>query len=215
VTALLYLVRHGETDWNRERRLQGSIDVPLNDDGRHQASRVAERLSVLSLDAVVSSPLARAHETAQIIAVRLGLPRPSLESGLVERSYGIAEGMTRDAVATRFPPPSEVPGRETPARVLARAGAALSQVASAFDRGNVVVATHGAVIRAVVTSLAPGVADTLDVPIDNCSVHSVEWDPEGRASRLVRFDDPLCQVPDHVGVRGAASGAGSLVGRPT
>ena len=70
----LLLARHGETDWNRERRWQGHADQPLNEAGRTQARELAETLADRSIDAIYASDLIRAHETARIIAERLGLP---------------------------------------------------------------------------------------------------------------------------------------------
>ncbi|GGB94965.1 histidine phosphatase family protein [Cellulomonas carbonis] len=191
MSALLYLVRHGETDWNRERRLQGWIDVPLNDVGRAQAEETASRFARRPVDTVVVSPLSRARESGAIIASRLGLALPTVDSGLKERSYGVTEGLTHAEVAARFPPPQQVPGRETREQVLERAVAALGRIATRSDGGTAVVVTHGALIRAVVTEVAPGVADTLDVPIANGSVHSFAWDAGCGRGRLIRFDDPV------------------------
>mgnify|MGYP000626705443 CR=1 FL=1 len=90
---LLYLVRHGETDWNLERRIQGSTDIPLNNTGREQARVTGRLLSSRHWDAIYSSPLSRARETAEIIASEVGLPGPTPVDALVERAYGEAEGL--------------------------------------------------------------------------------------------------------------------------
>jgi probable phosphoglycerate mutase len=190
VTTLLYLVRHGETDWNRQRRIQGSTDIPLNDTGRAQAAAAADLLARRRFDAVVASPLSRAFETGSIIASKLGLDIPTIEDGLAERSYGEAEGMTGDEIAERFPN-GTVPGRESRTALLARATEALGEIAIRFDGATVVVATHGAVIRAVVNAAAPGVAESFSTPIRNGSIHSFRWDQERFRAELVRFDDPI------------------------
>ncbi|KQO65258.1 histidine phosphatase family protein [Curtobacterium sp. Leaf261] len=190
MTTLLYLVRHGETDWNRQRRIQGSTDVPLNDTGRRQASDTAELLARRSFDAVVASPLSRALETGAIIAARLGLPAPTTDDGLVERAYGDAEGLTDQDIRATFPD-DVIPGRESRKAVVARALETLGAIAVRFDGGSVVVATHGAVIRSVVNELSPGTAESHTTPIRNGSVHSFRWDPERFTSELVRFDDPI------------------------
>ena len=91
------LVRHGQTAWNFERRLQGTTDIPLNDTGREQAATVAPRLTG-TWDVVVSSPLGRARETAQIIADALGLELGGTYPDVVERHYGDAEGATAQMV---------------------------------------------------------------------------------------------------------------------
>jgi probable phosphoglycerate mutase len=198
VTTLLYLVRHGETDWNRERRVQGATDIPLNDTGRAQAREAADLLVRRSFDAVVASPLSRAFETGSIIAERLGLDTPSTLDDLKERSYGDAEGMTNDEIAARWPD-DVVPGRESRRALLARVTEALGEIAIRFDAGSVVVATHGAVIRCVVNAVAPGAADSWTTPIRNGSIHSFRWDPERFRAELVRFDDPIEDVSEAPG----------------
>ena len=105
----LLLVRHGETDWNAARRIQGSTDIPLNDTGRAQARATATGLAERMAEQyggvrpiVVSSDLSRAHETAQIIAAELGTDVAHAYPQLRERSYGVAEGLTVDEYRARF-----------------------------------------------------------------------------------------------------------------
>ena len=99
LVTILLLVRHGETDWNREGRWQGHSDTALNDTGRAQARRVAEQLQ--DVDAIYSSDLARARETADIVAAELGLPVLEDER-LRERSFGAWEGLTAPEIQERF-----------------------------------------------------------------------------------------------------------------
>lgn len=198
MTTLLYLVRHGETDWNKQRRIQGSTDIPLNATGRAQAAAAAELLTRRRFDAVVASPLSRALETGTIIAARLGLPSPDTHPGLAERSYGDAEGLTDAEVAERYPH-DDIPGRESRAALLARVTETLGEIAVRYDAGVVLVATHGAVIRSVVNAAAPGTADRHSTPIRNGSIHSFRWDPERFHAELVRFDDPIDEVSDGPG----------------
>src|SRR3954469_18439411 len=89
----LLLVRHGETDWNAEGKLQGHTDRPLNDYGRRQAEALAERLAEERVDAVYARDLARTRETAEIVGARLGLP-VVLDPDLRERNWGTWEGLT-------------------------------------------------------------------------------------------------------------------------
>jgi len=198
VTTLLYLVRHGETDWNAQRRIQGSTDIPLNATGRSQAAATALLLGRRRFDAVVASPLSRAAETGAIIAAHLGLPAPTTYAGLAERSYGEAEGLTDTEVAERYPD-DDVPGRESRAALVARATETLAEIAVRYDAGAVVVATHGAVIRSLVNEAAPGTADRYATPIRNGSVHAFRWDPERFRAELVRFDDPIDELSEQTG----------------
>src|SRR4051812_41703851 len=121
----LYLVRHGETDWNRARRIQGSTDIPLNDTGRAQATATGRLLARRQWDAVVASPLSRAVETAALISREIGLGTPELEHAIAERNYGDAEGMTGAEIDALYPNGAEVPGRESREAVVARAIPAL------------------------------------------------------------------------------------------
>lgn len=98
----LVLVRHGETDWNRENRFQGHADTSLNQEGRAQAHVLARELAGQGFDAVYSSPLKRAAETARIVASRLGLDL-QLSAGLMEVDVGSWSGLTRDEIEVRFP----------------------------------------------------------------------------------------------------------------
>src|SRR5690606_4247473 len=137
------------------------------DVGRQQAVATAQLLRGRGLGAVVSSPLLRASETGGIMSEVLGLPAPVTDPRLVERSSGAKEGLTPDEVALWFPEGTVVPGLEPMAMVRARAIAALDAAVQDVRVGveALVVTTHGAVIRSLVTGLAPGVADTLDTPI--------------------------------------------------
>jgi 2,3-bisphosphoglycerate-dependent phosphoglycerate mutase len=96
------MVRHGETDWNRENRFQGHADPPLNDAGRAQARDLAGRLATKPVAALYTSPLRRALETAHILGERLSL-ETRLSDALMEVDVGSWSGLTRDDVAVRFP----------------------------------------------------------------------------------------------------------------
>jgi broad specificity phosphatase PhoE len=100
---VLYLVRHGETDWNAAGRWQGQTDVPLNERGRAQARELAGRLRGAGIASIASSDLLRARETAEIVAGALGLALDLVDPALRERRFGRFEGLTRDEVAVRHP----------------------------------------------------------------------------------------------------------------
>ncbi|MEZ0164179.1 histidine phosphatase family protein [Kineococcus sp. LSe6-4] len=151
------LVRHGETDWNRDGRLQGRTDVPLNDTGREQARALAEQLADPLGDvrwaAVTSSPLSRARETAQIIADRLGLDLLPAHDDLVERHFGEAEGGTLAELTARYPQ-GERPGQEPWEDLVARGSAALRRLRAEHGDTPLVVVAHGTFLRATVEGLA-------------------------------------------------------------
>src|SRR3954451_7890805 len=161
----LLLVRHGETDWNAEGRLQGHTDRPLSDYGRSQAQQVAEELGGEELEAIYSSDLARARETAEIVGERLGLPIV-LDPDLREKDWGTWEGLTpveRDRV--------EFVGESTEAhqeRILR----ALRRIAERHPGGRVLVVTHGGSMRRVQTA-ALGMAMPV---VENCGRWLCAWE---------------------------------------
>jgi broad specificity phosphatase PhoE len=136
----LLLVRHGETDWNAERRWQGHTDVPLNDRGREQARRLAESLVREDVDAIYSSDLARAQETAEIVGIRLGLP-VVVDPDLREIDVGSREGLTGEEVGVRgWDGESKEAHRERTLRALAR-------IVAGHPGSRVIVVAHGGTLR--------------------------------------------------------------------
>ncbi|HET8895838.1 MAG TPA: histidine phosphatase family protein [Protaetiibacter sp.] len=191
----LYLVRHGETAWNAARRIQGRTDIPLNDTGRQQARQAAELLARRRWHGVYASPLDRAHETASIIAERLGLDSVTDIDALVERDYGEAEGMGFDEIEALYPEGVRAPGQETRDEVAARVVPALLELAERHPGERLVIVSHGGAIRAVLQTAEP---DTKHPRITNASVHSFKV--EDGELRLIAFDDPIEEeslLPEH------------------
>jgi len=146
-------IRHGQTDWNRDDRLQGSSDIPLNDTGRTQAHEAAELLRDGDWHVVMSSPLLRARETAEIIAADLGIELGPSYPMLIERDYGTLEGESSSEIVARFPD-RDYPGAEPLSSVVARGVAGLTQIALDFADRNTVIVCHGTIIRYTLASLA-------------------------------------------------------------
>jgi uncharacterized phosphatase len=186
---LLYLVRHGETDWNLQRRIQGSTDIPLNLTGRLQARSTGRLLARRSWDAIISSPLSRAADTAAIIAGDLGLPPPQMVDAIVERAYGEAEGLDDIELARRFPGITPVAGRESRQEVSAMVIPALLAIGENRPGQHVIITTHGGVIRTVLEAVAPGSDVHRGVRITNGSIHSFRY-VDG-VLKLVAFNDPI------------------------
>jgi glucosyl-3-phosphoglycerate phosphatase len=156
------LWRHGQTTYNAERRFQGQSDVPLNDVGREQARQAARYLAVMKPDAIFSSDLSRAAQTAAILARLTGLT-VQLDKDLRERGGGSWEGKTADEIRAEFPEafanwaPSD---GETAAAVADRASAAMERIADNLPGGSLtVVVAHGG-------SLGFGAARLLGIPDD-------------------------------------------------
>jgi broad specificity phosphatase PhoE len=152
VTELL-LVRHGETDWNVEQRVQGHTDRPLNETGLAQAQALATELADEHLDAVYASDLSRARDTARAIADPRGLEVAVLPA-LRERHFGTWEGLRHDEIHERFPHRAESDpwgDGETPEELAARVLSALGDIAEWHPEGRVLVVTHGGALRAVLS----------------------------------------------------------------
>jgi len=158
----VFLVRHGSTILTAEDRFAGSIDVPLSDEGREQVRRLAGRLAAEKISAVYASPLGRTMETASILAQSHGLPVQPV-SGLREISHGRWEEMTRKEVEEKFPEEAEEWGRdpftfapeggESGLAVTARALPALMEIIRSHLGGSVLVVSHKATIRLLLSSL--------------------------------------------------------------
>ena len=172
----LLLVRHGETDWNAVGRLQGHTDRPLSDFGRRQAQQLAEGLDDEELEAIYSSDLVRASQTAHVVADRLGLAVVE-DAGLREIDVGSWSGLTRAEVEQRFP---EGYARwlggdighdgETREELTERVVGAVERIAAAHPGDTILAVTHGGAIRAL-RRYADG--DPGD-PIENCGTSSLE-----------------------------------------
>lgn len=182
----IYLFRHGQTDWNAQGRFQGHTDVPLNDTGRAQARELAEKLHKAALEAILSSDLSRARETADIVAARLAVPVRS-DPGLREAFLGEAQGMTYDEIRVRFgedltsrwrsdhPTDADVsyPGGEKASEVVRRSFDAIQRFLEPGDYSRVGVSTHGGVIRRVMQSLRPPGSPPVLIP--NAVVYRLEF----------------------------------------
>jgi len=191
------LVRHGQTDWNHDGRIQGRSDIPLNDTGREQARETGRALAAAGrrFDGVYASPLARAMETASLIAGELRMPGPEPVPGLEERSYGLAEGLTGPEIRERFGDDrSAIPEWEDDASVLGRVLGALSALAAHHEGERILVVAHGGVIGAVARHLTGGERPARGEAIRNGSVHDLEV-VDGEL-RLVAFNLAASDLAD-------------------
>jgi len=158
-TLRIYLARHGETDWNAERRLQGRTDTPLNSTGRQQAAKLAERLKGVRLDAVYSSTLSRSRETAEI--ARGDVPMKSLP-GLTERNHGKFEGKLVDGSdpATeqeyrqrRRAPEDELDGGESLNQFYERVRTTFGDIRSQQASGTILIVGHAITNQMILRAL--------------------------------------------------------------
>lgn len=175
----LCFIRHGQTDWNARDLIQGSSDIPLNDTGRHQARATAELVAHERWDAIYTSPLSRASETAAIIATRLRLPAPVPLGELRERAFGEAEGLDIVERRARFRG-RPVPGAETREEVLLRSIHAVEKIRSHERDARVIVVAHGGVINALLGHFSGGELGPGKTILRNASVSLFVWDGDWR-----------------------------------
>lgn len=157
MTKLIFL-RHGETLWNKENRFQGHTDIALNANGRKQARQAAKRLACVHLDAVYSSDLSRAHETAEIAAEPHKLP-VVMDSGLRERNGGVWQGLTTNEIHEKYPdlsqrwkqgdPDCAPEGGETINELCDRAFGCVLSIAEKYPDQTVLIVSHGGPLKAI------------------------------------------------------------------
>lgn len=190
----LYLFRHGETDWNESGRFQGHTNVPLSARGRQQVQALAERAARLPLRAIYTSDLARAQESARLLAARHpGDPPVVLEPRLREIDVGQVAGLTWAEILARFPQvrstpddPSRprFPGGESIAQLEGRTLAAISDIAARYAGQSVGVVTHGGVIKSLVRVILKIPATARDaLAFDNCGITWIQWESDRRRIR--------------------------------
>lgn len=152
----IYLLRHGETDWNREGLLQGHTDISLNENGRRQVEDTVRKLCGLEMDYIVSSPLKRALESAKIAASGLHYPKERIvvEEMLIERSFGEGEGLSIEERAARYSD-CDYPGMESQEDLIKRAGQAFYKTVNACQgAARILLVAHGAVLFALLEAVA-------------------------------------------------------------
>ena len=143
------LFRHGQTDWNINFLLQGVTDIPMNSTGIAQVKTAARALQRSDWDLVLTSPLGRARETAEIIAEQLGFDAIHQQDLLIERSFGEAEGLAYDQWKLKYSNLDEIPGGESKSELTSRAELLLQNFASTHPGKRILAISHGALIRTV------------------------------------------------------------------
>jgi broad specificity phosphatase PhoE len=184
----LWLVRHGQTDWNLTGRWQGqSLDAPaLNEFGQAQTLAIRDQLMHMDFSAIYSSDLFRSYQTAELLAEPLSLP-VTLEPRLREMDLGEWEGMLSDEIRTRYPQElgerarnpltTPAPQGESPLQVVKRVIAAVDEIVMRHCDGSVLIVAHG-ISLAVITCLARGIPldELYDNVPDNAKPYTVQWE---------------------------------------
>lgn len=142
----IYLIRHGETDWNRLCRLQGREDVPLNEQGKKQAKRCGKAFHGIALNKIITSPLKRAKETAKIIGEQNGIFDLVVEPDLIERDFGEASGMTYEEKNQRYGTDNII-GFEAEDVLFQRMKDVMLKYDRELEAEDVLMVSHGAAIK--------------------------------------------------------------------
>ncbi len=185
----LWLVRHGSTQWNDELRYQGTTDVALSDAGRIQAEALSRRFADVHLDAIMSSTLSRAVETASVIARRTA-QSVATDPRLNELHLGVAEGLTWDEVRERFPsdaaawntgdPHLSFTQGESPCDAQRRVVDAMTDLQCRWSGCTLLLVTHGGPLRLFLCHmLGMDVASSWKLQISPASVSQLDVYPEG------------------------------------
>lgn len=198
----LILARHGQTAHNASGRLQGQVDIPLNDRGREQAEALARSVAGLRVDVVVSSPLQRAFATAELCAEAAGV-EVTTDPAFIERGFGLWEGLTGDEIRERWPEEHEAwralhevtgLGMESRAVVAQRVGDGCRRLVAQHPGAVVLVVAHGAAISLGITDLLGLDPSSRGVSgLENCHRSELEplrADAEGRLMRLLSHNLP-------------------------
>jgi broad specificity phosphatase PhoE len=189
VPTTVLLIRHGETAWNREKIFRGVYDIPLNENGRVQASHLAKALALRSIDVAYSSPLSRARETARIVLEPRGI-EAAVHEGLKDFNYGEWTGLKDAAVASKWPEkharwmtePHEIrpPGGDTLQEVFDRALESVEEIAQKHDGQTVALFAHRVVNKLLILGmLTLGLERFPFIRQDNCCVNEFERTAKG------------------------------------
>lgn len=185
-------VRHGETAWNVETRIQGQLDVDLNARGRWQAQRVADALAEEPIDAIYASDLLRARTTAQAIADKAETPRArqvQLHQGLRERGFGKFEGLTYAQIANDWPeassrwrrrdPDFAPEGGESLVQLRQRVATTVDTLASLHLGGQIVLVAHGGIMDALYRlATQQDISAPRTWELGNAAINRLLWTPE-------------------------------------
>lgn len=195
----IYLIRHGQTDWNIQGKIQGSHDIPLNAVGEEQARLVAHGMDCRPVKKIFSSTLKRAVETARKIGERQNVDI-YLMPGLIEVEFGDWEGMTWAEIKEKYPAeyerwdlnPVDVapPGGETQMEVLKRVAETMKTIMGMTDQHeDIAIVTHGATMAYIVSYLMQGHPDEAELIVNNASITTVNYSPLTEDYMMLEVND--------------------------
>lgn len=206
--ATIYLMRHGETQWNKEGVFRGRTDIPLNENGRIQAKAAGKRLRDAAVEACYTSPLLRAKETAEIVCEEIGLGNIMVVDGLTDVDFGEWQGLPKDQVARLYPDlyrrwqtdPARVtfPSGESLTDVLVRAMTSLERIAREHPDGRVLVVTHRVLTKLMLAeALGAGIQGFWRIIQDTACINIIDVvssNPNTSDKYVVRLLNDTCHL---------------------
>ena len=180
----IYLLRHGETEWTKKGCLQGHTNIPLSEEGRIQIADIAEKLSDshIGIDLILSSPLIRAKESAEIVAARFLYEKEKIliEPRLIERAFGLGEGLTSAERKEKYPD-FDYPEMEPFSDLMQRAKSVFYKIVDSYKNSkNILVVAHGAILYAIITAITDGKIEYFGekVKLNPGSIHRIKCEEE-------------------------------------
>ena len=170
------LFRHGQTDWNLDLRLQGTAEIPLNSHGAEQVRSATKNLELDSWDILLTSPLGRAKQTADIILGEMTDTELVVEPMLIERSFAIGEGMLYSEWHEKYGQLEEIPGAESNGSITLRASQLLELILEKYSGAKILAVSHGALIRYVLNEVSEGSIPPAGERLQNASLHVLRHD---------------------------------------
>lgn len=195
----IILVRHGETEWNKKRWVQGSTDIELSDVGRSQARKLAQALKNIPIDHIYSSPQKRARETAEIIAQNHPYKPFTARQDLAEYMMGTLEGMALDDISKKYPGTFDWDndefrykiGAESFVNMVKHFHRYLPALFRQHDGQTILLSTHGGKKKTMLYSLFPSGETYQHIKKThptNCSLTEITWDAE-KGAQMIRYSD--------------------------
>jgi uncharacterized phosphatase len=173
----LCLIRHGETNWNKEGKLQGREDIVLNTYGEKQALYSGQYFKQMNWNVLISSPLKRALKTAEIIKDHLNFDEIVVMEEFIERDYGEISGLTKEEGTMKYPN-GIVPSQESREQLTFRSMKGIGKVRDSFINQNVIIVTHGGVINSILSKLSNGKIGSGKTILKNACISQISYQNE-------------------------------------
>ncbi len=181
------IIRHGETDWNKKQKLQGRIDIELNETGIKQAKLLGKHFKNDKWNIVVSSPLRRAYQTAEQISNELSIKDILIEDDLVERDYGLASGLTKSEREKLYPE-KNYPGIEDKKKLEERMVNCILNLSKKYKDKNILIISHGSAINTFLSKISNGKYENLS-RLHNCSISTLEY--KNNILEVIKYNEKI------------------------